>query len=67
MRIDINSINITDDELRDLMIYYITKDRQIDFQRLYKDIYKDATFAEMARCAFFVRLALGLSEPFHGY
>jgi hypothetical protein len=67
MRIDVNNIDITDDELRDLMIYYITKDRQADFERLYKSIYKDANSAEMARCAFFVRLGLGLSEPFRGY
>jgi hypothetical protein len=67
MKIDVNKYNISDDELRDLMIYYIIKDRKIDFERLYKEIYKDADSAEMARCAFFVKLALGLSEPFRGY
>jgi hypothetical protein len=67
MELDTNHLRLSDDELRDLMIYYATKNRQVDFEKLYREIYKDATTAEILRCAFFIRLALDLPNYKIGY
>lgn len=67
MELNTNHLHLSDDQLRDLMIYYATKDRLLDFERLYKEIYKDATSYEIHRCMFFVRLALGLPNYKIGY
>jgi hypothetical protein len=60
MEID-SGLSINDDQIRDLMIYYATKYRDFDFGSLYLNLYPNTTADERNRCAYFIRLALGLN------
>lgn len=61
MKIDTNTINISDGQLRDLMIYYAITYKDFDFGTLYKNLYPEAFSSEWSRVAYFIRLALGLN------
>jgi hypothetical protein len=57
----INLYEITDSQVRDLMVYYASKYRDTDFEVSYKILYPQAVSSECFRCAYFIRLALGLN------
>ena len=61
MEIDNNTLNINDNQVRDLMIFYASKYRDVEFGSLYLTLYPNATADERNRCAYFIRLALGLN------
>jgi hypothetical protein len=60
MEID-NTIDVTKNQIRDLLIYYATKYKDAEFYEFYKILYPDATNHECARIAYFIRLALGIN------
>lgn len=67
MIIDTNSLHLSDDQIRDLMIFYASKLKDYEFMKLYKELYEDATNHEIIRCAYFIRLALGISNNYCNY
>ena len=53
-------LTINDHQIRDLMIYYASQGRDFEFGSLYLVLYPRTTTDERLRCAYFIRLALGL-------
>jgi hypothetical protein len=54
-------LSIDDNQVRDLMIYYASKYRDVEFGSLYLTLYPNTIADERNRCAYFIRLALGLN------
>jgi hypothetical protein len=54
-------LSIDDNQVRDLMVYYASKYRDFEFGSLYLTLYPVTTEGERLRCAYFIRLALGLN------
>jgi len=53
-------LTINDHQIRDLMIYYASQGRDFEFGSLYLVLYPGTTTDERLRCAYFIRLALGI-------
>jgi hypothetical protein len=56
-----HGLSIDDDQIKDLMIYYASQYRDTDFEIFYKTLYPATMTSEALRCAYFIRLALGLN------
>ena len=61
-----NPVKISSEQALDLLIYYAMKSKHYEHNKLYKVLMPDATAGEIFRSAFFIRLALGIPEPFNG-
>jgi hypothetical protein len=67
MILDTNKLHLSDNEIRDLMIYYARENKMAAFNKFYKELYKDAIDREVVRCYYFIRLASGLTDDYINY